>query len=258
MIFNRAFIKNALPYLGSFIIALGIVKAYFYYKEFNILITEYLELGEALLLFSSDIMPLAIGLLLGIILNFLLYNNNDIKRVSVFDEKIRNTNSFLGRLKLYLKNYILIAALFFMNFIFWVVTFFIAPPNHQKFLIDSFFFVFSCLLLLLIVVEEFKIAYDKKTGKEMPKQNQGLIILVMALFIISIGSSERDAFFKKYTNDSLIYKMKLVNQKLLITSLDTTYLGKTKNYLFLYSKSRNESIVLKNESIESFSVESKK
>ena len=155
----KSFTKNILPYVGTIIIISGILKAFIYYRAFNIVITDYLDLDEALLLFSSDILLFSIPFFLGIVSNFLFTDKREIDRNSTFKEKINLTKLFRSRISIYLKHYWLLTILIIINFIFFVISFFIKAPHNQEILTRLYMYFLLASMIVLIALHEIKISF---------------------------------------------------------------------------------------------------
>src|SRR5688572_22936951 len=94
-----------LPYVGSFIIFLGVTRLIFYYSSFGINIVSFLEFSEIITSFLDIIVIASIFIIFSFIQYFLMVSRKDEERKGKKRERILNETSFFKRLWLYLSLY---------------------------------------------------------------------------------------------------------------------------------------------------------
>jgi hypothetical protein len=234
------------PVIGAFLIFIGYWKLHLYYKNWDIKISDYLDISEIMLSFLNDsniilffIFIMLAQMTIGIII--IAFIDRKIKNVTEGENKIEVTaddKGFEGILPLFDKSFeenskpiiivfsILSAISIILFFIFYKLTFL------------YFSFILFSQLLILILYYLFGIKNDKKLMQ---------ISFVIIIFGFSYSLSKYDI------NETNCDKTKVVlyieNDKRITSSDNFIFLGKTKNYFFFFDKCKNKSHIIKGEKV---------
>src|SRR5687767_506597 len=91
-----------LPYAGSFIIFLGIIRLMAYYSAFGVPIISYLEFSEILTSFLDILTEIGLLLLLGVMQGFTTANKKDAAQRTEHESQLMEEPNFFQRLRHYL------------------------------------------------------------------------------------------------------------------------------------------------------------
>ncbi|MDF9800797.1 hypothetical protein OKW21_006060 [Catalinimonas alkaloidigena] len=223
-----------IPLITSLLIILGTINQISYYNNFEILIIDYLEISEILILFFNDIITISssIGfLLLAFIYDFFKKNkyNNNIKT--------RNTNYFN---KSYLKYKWIISYSDYLFFVLYLIVMGISliyiynnkSESEERFYLNLAFF--SVIIILI-----------SKGNKHLNPTKNLLIYSVIIILITNLIKANADIKADRVKERDLYQStFFILDGKHLIQSDSTCYyIGKTKNYLFYYDADQERTTV---------------
>lgn len=230
MLFSKDYLKQFYTILGPFLIILGYFKLHFYYINYNIRIADYLEFTEILTLILDDIGIVFLALVVAFLSRFFIYSYLDNSRSDKLSEKFKKKTNFLKRIIIQIKLNIYLVIFTILTTIVMFICRFWFFEVYAKFWL--FFLIGPAFILYIFALHEFSYLYHKKYG-EGPDNNItntiGIFFLTAGMVLIQVpsnikktnGPSSREICFE-YENTTIKTDEKL------------KYLGKSKNYIFLY------------------------
>ncbi|HLO89685.1 MAG TPA: hypothetical protein VK172_00840 [Lentimicrobium sp.] len=240
--------KNIMNVGAILVLVLGFLKVQYFYGQFYINISNYIELSEIFTMFLSDAIICA-GILFTIYLlvniNKLTAYRDDIDLITLRETKLRND---FGRYNPIADLIIGIAIMVFIllsGYLFLYARHY--PWDSWYYLSIMFLFVMSLILTRtnIIRLNPFPNSLVKKLDYSIY-----ISILVLILFF----KTNSDVNFIKVGKNELKANFEF-SGKTVSTSIDTAYIGQTSNYLFLYVKSKNSTLIFKKDKIDTFTVQ---
>lgn len=220
----------------------GILYNYFFFRHFGITITEYIDLSEALLLFIPMLTEYIFGFCLIPVISLMLIRYKQSKR----EDEEYNTPEIMADIGQYvfvLIGYSVIATLLYIASLF--------IPSLRYY--SSLPFYIGILLALPLILDLILVYLEKKKIINLQKSIRisiyGIVAFVVSILIavkIEIKNIDR---YKNITKPrfEIIFTDKSQNLK---STSEHYYLGRTKNYLFIYNFTLNQCRVLKTEDIK--------
>lgn len=223
-------LKEYIPIIAPIIIALGIIKQIFYYHAFNIPILNFLEVGEVLILFMSDVLLL----LLFIVPSMIIF--------LIADFQVTKQTTFFGKsqtmLDLLFKFFMLLGI---VSFVYSIIMMIIYRNDYFEKTRFGLILVFS---ILLMYVYRLSLHAANETGKKILLASVVFGFIVYQV-LVNTNKEARRAYNGRYIGT--IIKTK---DTVYISDSTTFYVGKTKEYSFLYNKKKNSAIIIPNGEIE--------
>lgn len=214
----------------------------FYYSEFNIDILQFIEWSEIIQSFLSMIVILVFFGLLGTIQIFIIQRNEDREREN--DAYIKSTNEkrFLLRLKLYFIGYSIFFWLLIGNYLLKLLG-----------LIFSFFkdksswlgplITYAIAMLVLITFNEISLKIRNLNSSPFYKKYITYTFILAAAFITIayFSSSQAKSVIEKKPYNAIIQTK---NDGNIVSNDSTIYIGKVKNFIFLYTSTSKSTTIL--------------
>jgi len=232
-----------LPYLGSFIVFLGVIRLMCFYSAFGIQIVSYLEFSEIITSFLDIIVIAAFVFMTSLLQNFLMMNKSEQDEQNSIRQKIFIEGDFFKRLLLYVKysQKLLLAGLILSaGSFFW--QYLVKKQSYWIILWVTIFFL--AVFLFVILTTEIDIQHAKFNSSNKSKRFISIIIntLLFIGFVIAFTQTQ----IKAIKNDKSTYGVSIIfdNDKLLISDSVNYYIGNTKNYLFIYHERNNTTDVI--------------
>lgn len=230
-------LKEYIPIVAPIIIALGIIKQMFYYHAFNIPILNFLEVGEVLILFMFD----ALLLLLFIVPPMIMF--------LVADFQVTKQTTFFGErqtmLDLLFKFFLLLGGLLFvysaiMMIIYW-----------NDYFEKTLFGLVLVLSILLMYVYRLSLHAVNETGKKILLTTVVFVFIVYQV-LVNTNTEARRAYNGRYIGTVIKTK-----DTTYISDSTMFYVGKTKEYYFIYNKKKNNAIIIPDGEIEKVTYKTK-
>lgn len=226
------------PYLGSFIIFLGVTRLMLFYYAFGIPILDYLDFTEIITSFFDIILLAVVFLAFTLIQGLLLHDKSEI----IADKKISNElleeNNFLIRFGLYViynKTLLITGAFLTLSFAIWNL---IAKIMSWKYLLifaSIFFLSFWIMIIPLEMHRKHQILNSSTGTKRLLSILFNTILFVFVVFVIA-SMQARAIKLEKTTYGSMIA---LENNEFLVSDSTNYYIGKTSNYVFFHHEETN-------------------
>jgi len=225
--------------IGAIIIFVGFLKQYLFYNHFGINIHQFLTLDEVLILFLADLaymfylFLLAIGyiLILFIIIRIGISSSKNPpkeKEVESFCDEFADLFYYQKKGRILIVSIVINAITFLLFYIFnnTITTLFLALFSFQT----TIFFI---------------------NWLTDSKENDITILIsfFVGLSALLLCKNKIDITNIESQSNRIVYTVEL-KDKTIRTSSDTFYLGKTKDYLYLFNNKDKESIILKVEELK--------
>jgi hypothetical protein len=225
-------LSKIIPVGSIFIILCSSIKLILFYKQFNISISDYLNLGEYATLFVDDIIYYLAIFSLGLILNE--FDSHPTKKLNTetdnFDYSVFRKERFWIIIILVIIIFTIITLLFIINSL------------YQKLdIVKVGFFLLLCLLYIFL----------QKVRTNIKLSYRSLIILVILFYTAMDGFIDAQKIIEN--KNGLNYKITLDN-KIISTNNDLHYLGKSEKYFFLYSLKKKEATILSNSKLDKIQI----
>lgn len=255
-ILKNRLILNYLPYFGSILIFLGVIRQIFYYAGFGISIVNYLDFSEIITSFLDLLVLMVLSALFMIFQSFLNLGNSEISYKNEIKEELLKQNRSISGVILYLKFFkqdlILISIVFLINFLYNFYYYDVEIIGVIGWII---FIVF--MLILIVLPIEFQRKHEKfKTTPYYRKLirivSNSLIVIFLVIFysIYQIYNIK----INHSTEGSIIV---LNNNKTLKSNKEIYFIGKSNNYIFIHNSKENATTVIPINRVKEISFKSK-
>jgi hypothetical protein len=242
-ILKSKLVLNYLPYIGSILIFLGVIRQIFFYAGFGISIVNYLDFSEIITSFLDLVFLMVFALLLVIIQSFLKLGNSEIKnKINIKEELIKQNRNFrvITLYFKYFKEYFIITSLVFSS------CFLYDYYNNNIEIIDFL----SRLIFILIMPIPFilSIEFERKHEKYETKiEFRRLIRVVLnslvVILIISFYSIYQIYNIKiNHSTEGTI--IELNNNQTLKSNKNIYYVGKSNNFIFIHNSKEKVTTVI--------------
>jgi hypothetical protein len=239
MLVDPTILRKMFPYLNYLAVGLGIAKLIVYYRAFGIDIVQYLELSEVLILFFNDILMFFV--FLAIISIFAIFGGHSVadEQREVIENVLTHQNKWRRFLE-YLKG----------NYAF--VLFVLAVSGSQT---NRYFIV---ALVVHYFAYELNFVLRKRYNTELSATyfNVGWFVLIFVL--MGFRRLETEIRLAKeggrYNGTTL-----QLSKEESITTTDSTiaYIGKTKDYYYLYDKKKGNAVIIPSDKVERVDLKNK-
>jgi uncharacterized membrane protein len=205
--------------------AAGLIYNVLYYKEFNLDITNYIDLDECLLLFMPKIR--GIGLFLSVCLaTALIVHYGYVKPV---------------------ENRVLNFFIIFLSFagVILILMMILPSDNPVDRYRNNFLYITPGIILLIGIFFAWNQHCQKKfLSGELYVIIYCLIIMMYSVIGLSILNAKSVKFYKKFSSAKFIFENKRDS-----ADLKNIYIGRTKNFLFTYYKDSNIATAISTEGL---------
>jgi hypothetical protein len=236
---KREFLKIIIPYIGTFLIFLGMLKLTIYYNAFNIKINHFLEITEVLTAFFNDLIFVSVTFAVVILINFLMITDSELQTDNKFHNDYVNEKSLKKRIVAWLKKLSLLLICDILFLVMWIVS----KILHKNILSSTSLWVgINVQFVLMFLLIEYKrkhfIVYNRPLGASLYNTILFSIVVVIAILTSTYNEISYVKEKKKYINTS--FKVK---EQEIISDSTHYYIGQTKNYLFFYDETKNRTSV---------------
>lgn len=216
----------------------GLLCNYIYFQYFGIIITEYIDLGEVLLLFtpalvSVNLIMFVIALI--VLLWFLNVHYGKYKETPYFAKRARKDA------------YVFFTILLVVS----IINYLIASKNYKTSVLLT---TLSLCLLMIPVFLEFLFDWlDKKNTLYIPKTVKYALYILITFLALVLGNYWDKLYREEKTNQ----KFKIVfkdRQDILVSDSTIQYLGRTRNYIFIYNDLTKSSAVYNVSDVKEFHI----
>lgn len=230
-----------IAFLSILLIIYGILYNYFYYRHYNIIITQYIDLSEAVLLFIPQLFKLS-WLIAYITFVYLIVSRPLFIDRNMFFSKI-NSKRQRKTTWIIIIIYLLLLLYFFLGFEFGFIHY--SLGFRTLLLVGMIFFSPFLISKLYSFFEKF---YQFNLSVFTKDLTYAVVIITGLVLNSAVGNWERD----KRKGSYIDFEIKFKNGSNLKSDSNYLFLGKTKSYFFIYNYSKQISKALKEEIVESF------
>ncbi len=226
-------ISHYLPYVGSFIIFLGVARLIFFYSSFGISITNFIEFTEIITSFLDIIVFSVLIFAYSVLQGFLLHGKTDIEETHKLRKSIIEENKILKRFWLHLKN---LQELFFGGLLiivlYYIWHFFNESITYSALLWCAVIYL-VCAVLLIITVE---IERRHHQFNSTIQQRRFMSTLFNSLLFIGIILLFAKIDVDSIKNNKTTYGIEIIldNDEKIVSDSTNYYIGKTQNYFFIF------------------------
>lgn len=228
-------LSQFVPYLGSIIIFLGILRLIVFYKAFGVSIIDYLDFTEIITSFL-DIIVIAVLLIATSVFNaFIQHDDSKIERLdSIRYQLIHNERS--------LKHFILYFKFFkdaFIITLLWLLLNGIIRFFNPDFSVEySYGIVLGLLIAIILIIISIEIERKHRIINSSKERKKRIRIFVNSLLFIVIIQvlALYQVYEIKNNSKTLGTVIVLDNDKKLVSDKSNYFIGKTQNYVFIYHK----------------------
>jgi hypothetical protein len=247
-------LRDNLPFISLAILIFSLLRMYFYYKTFNTTITDYIDLGEAVILSFEDYVPLIFFATIAIFFLYFAQNSKTYKNNNATTfRRLTRPNKFSHRLTLFTSYSGGFLSIVPIGVCMFSIPFIWIDIELAKFIaiIASFLFFYTYHPLLI-----YEISRQKKilTGNHLSNftiQTASVVILLAYFTCFNIYTDSVK------TLRSQNYKKAFIGmgKKVIMSTDNFRFVGKTKDYIFFYDKKKKVSKIYPLEKIDSLSIE---
>jgi len=238
-------IKNLILIGSPVLIGMGAIKLILFYKSFNFNVIEFIELTEVLILFLNDIFYLIIMIIMGVIFEFVQTSKYELNKIQNIQNEIKQSEKFGKRIKNYYKLYKegLWAILVFG--ITDLAIYITSKTTNEN--IHLLFIFTGALCLTMIVWAEIKLKIKRLSGDNVSTRMNNFIvifIIISAFFSNNIFNEIRSVKKDKIYYGTEIHYQKFDDKIKFISDSTSYYIGKTKNYVFIFQELNNTTKII--------------
>lgn len=243
MIENKQFtVLQLLPYLGPFIILLGVIRLMCFYNAFGISVIDFLDFSEIVTSFL-DITAFIIFVLLYAVVQGVLFNNPEQeKSLNSQFELLLEEKRTVKLITLYFR-YLssLLIFLLFIDVILVICNLYFHSVSSYELLITNY--IFLALIFFIIVIVEIERKHKIKNSTLNNRRFIYLVLRVMVLLVIVANIATYQVHGIKVNKSHLGITVYLDDNSVLKSDSNNYYIGNTKNYLFYYHEKTKTSDV---------------
>ena len=236
-------LSNYLPYLGSFIIFLGVTRLIFFYSAFGISIVNFLDFSEIVTSFLDIIVISVFLFATSILQGFILREKETQDEKEGIRKKILEEEHLLKRLWLHTK----LCKELLIGGIVLTTTYFIWHFFNKDITIASIVwgaaFFLICFVLLIIMTEINRIHHKSNSSIHF-RRFIGLLFYTALFSGLVIYYAHTQADNIKKNKSTFGVTITLDNDQTMVSDSSNYYVGKTLNYLFIYHEKDNTADVI--------------
>lgn len=221
---------SVIPYIGSILIFLEISRLLLFYAFFDIDILNFVSFEE-LLVYFMDLLPYGIALICwNYFLKFHLIDSNPDDPADTNPKIKKRINT--GVVLLYVMIFLMIC--------------FAGIETFRKYKILWFSLLPLCSLGVFFILQW----YLKSNSKYISKYNGGVIITIFLFLTIMIINTLKNAIEIKYDGENTGVEILLTNDHKIVSNSSIFYVGKTKDYVFIYNVEMKNCSVIKMDMVQ--------
>ncbi|GEO08316.1 hypothetical protein [Segetibacter aerophilus] len=230
--------KELLPYVGSFMIFLGVTRLYFYYLMYGIKIVNFLDFSEILTSFLGVIVPFIVSGFVGFFMGFMQRNKvSDERKIALAEQATANVS--ISKMCLITfqqtKKVMLISLIFGVTFA--IVYYLKFQKIEWSILLQAPGFA---ILMFVIVFIHNSVAHqhNRLNSSNESRRNFGLLLVGMGLVIYTIFDATADAEKVRDKKTNIGTEVLLTDSTTIVSDSFNYYIGKTQNFLFIHHEKK--------------------
>jgi hypothetical protein len=217
--------------LSPIIIVVGIYTSMIYYGYFDIAIIDYIDLGEAVLLFLKYLAPSLGAFLIGYLSGYIQIFDTSINTLEKAAVQISPTKKRNSKAKGF-------------SFFGLVILLFAVPVNFKDLGEEGVVFVMVLRFLATLI---FIYLYAGRSF--FSPLNDNIVKILSIAYLVIFFSADSRTLLSYYRKPKEFFLK--TDHSRITTGQDTIFLGKTKSHYFFYSKANRGNFIIKSDLIES-------
>jgi len=232
MYINKKELLKLLPYFPAILIFISAIKLDYFFSRFNIKIVEYLSIWELVILFLDDIVYYTVYVGLVLLLSFLVYwKKHEESKEKEFEALKRSNPSKQFQLIWKKKKwdlFLLVAVI--VSLFFNIVS------------LGYIIFV-SIIIFVPIILDLIQIRHVEFYGRRINPTYYNIVITLTLLIGVMLYHTSNEI---DYIKNGKFEESSITTTDSVIITNDSTiiYVGKTKEYVFLYDNNKQSSIII--------------
>ncbi len=233
--FKKEQLIEILKYSPAFLIFVGCIKLIIFYNLFGIRIIDYLDLTEVLISFFDNL----INYLLTTIVPMLAMLTFFGKKIGEESQKSFTQNSelnFVERIKSDFKEFYILIILTLVLLIFQLVT------NKWNYQLLCTLISYPGIYVIIFITREVRISYIKQYRYTIPATYINIFMMAYLFITLIIQNTFKEATEikdeHKYFGTEIYFEKDTIK-----CDSNITYVGQTKNFLFVYDIQKHKSLV---------------
>ncbi|UPL50555.1 hypothetical protein [Hymenobacter sublimis] len=241
--------KNNIAIFSTLLLVLGLVRITAYYSYYNIDIISYIDLSEALTLSASEFIRTGITMGASFVFNWYSTTDKEIQ-LNHIDHQVSIQTNFKERLIRHFKLTSVSNFIFVPLLIIYVIAEIKGSQDVKTFRL--YFFGLFWAINSRLIFSEIDLKYYKRYGSEISVTFYNSMIIGSLVFVLTYIGARSRAIDNRI--DPKQYASMLFNDKVVRTTDDLIYVGKTKENIFLYSKKIDGYYVYPSSEVKLFSL----
>lgn len=238
-------LKIWLPYIGSFLLCIGIIDTYFYYYLFDINIGDYVSTIEMLSISISNIISSLSLITIFTFCLYFLFNYKDNKRTMEEKRSLIKSYTIIKNNKSILR---------FIGFITLadIPSYLIFETNNKSF--HLYFSIHSIILLIIMFIGMFYEFIGNRKMKLPTTKFTGYIVFIFLLLNLDYTSKKHHNVRHNHLfNGTLI----ITNNGTIVSNNNIYYIGKTEKYIFINNEKDSSILAIPMSEIKELKIKSK-
>lgn len=236
-------INQYLTHVGTFFIFLGMTRLIFFYKSFGILIIDYLDFSEIITSFFDIIVILILFFATISIQHYLTSDKTEIGNATEKQQKILAEENIWQIYLLYIK-YLMPAFLLLLATMIgcFIWRYFFKEPTYFSICIIALIYI--GLLIFIIISMEIERKHRHFNSSINRKRYINIMLYGLVFTFSVIYYSVYQVHSIKIDKSTYGVTIILDNDKSIVSDSTNYYIGKTKNYLFVYHEKQNTTDII--------------
>ena len=232
-----------LPYVGSFIIFLGVARLIFFYSAFGVSIVNFLDFSEIITSFLDIIVIAVFIFAYSFLQGFILRNKESYDEKDELRKQILSEGNFLKRIWLHMKlcNELFISGLFFIA-AFFAWHFFNKDITYSSILWIACLYL--CIFGLLVLMTEISRIHHHSNSTIHYRRFIAMLFYTVLLIGLVIYFAHKQVTSIKEDKSTYGVSIILDNDQTIVSDSTNYYVGKTVNYLFFHHEKENTTDVI--------------
>jgi len=235
-------LSTIFPYFLPFIISLGVFRLMIFYNEFGIRITSFLDFSEVIISFMDILIILLLVAALNVINSKLHYSKQDYEKYKKLYDDIHAEKSEWRKFKMVFKIYFPLLIFYAVAaIVLFIYSLFIHVPIY---VFIYFGIVAGAALILSLVRIEVDIWHKEFNSSQGHKEFTSVLLNALMYVVIVFATARIEANMLKESSHRRRFEITLEGNKELSSTNDFYLVGKTANYIFLYSATEQRTEVI--------------
>lgn len=243
-------LSTVFPYFLPYIVSLGVFRLMVFYGHFGIRIISFLDFSEVIISFMDILIILVLVTGWNVISDKLQLSRKDFEKQQKWRDKVYSTKSEWKMLKRIFKLHIPQLILFAL--IMSGLSIYVLVKNLPFFHFIYFGLTVGAALMISITRVIIAKRHHDFNASQGQKNFTSTVLSALLYFIIVFVTAKMEANMLMDRPNEKKLEIVLDDKTVIITTSDRYLIGKTSNYLFLYTASKQKTEVIPTNRITSF------